>query len=1030
MLAVLRSWIPPLGDQVFKPALLRVVKDIVAAGITELTPAALGRGARMLIGNIPRWLWIVISESVVTGVTPADYIRRLRLLRLDRPDHMLRQGVRSALGLAVNIVIFYIILRLARSAFERVYSRYVFSRMEEKVAVDPTRSRKIFMESEIVTGKLVANHSHGGAALDRSEASAYADWFAGQLGVPAYYVQMSKTDQLVGRQGSRKWYWAKDLTCEKREYDPPDRHLAVIVDVDQYMDMPEYLAGRTCPVLLYTFQPHVAAREAKDYAFTFDKESRVVYTVNGGGFYTHHVWAYSSDHLVATAYRFGLPWRTTAYLVDRKVTSVDREVILLNPIATWTKCAPNFSATGIYSRQLQRLKLVDGDYVRLVTIHGGVTVSTAQVGSYAVATLPASKDKALENLAAQSKYPLTLAQVENYYENDRAGSTVLWGYHRVKRGFVPPVICPAEMAVRRYQFRPSEFDPEAKPGMTAFMSPLLNEAWVPDVTKGNESQAIQGRVVSVRPKELVKTPLLVRTMDEFAKWFIPISGLARPVDFEEVYERQSKPTQRRILDQSMGSKPIRDIKGFLKREPYQGIKDPRIIATINGVDKREYSRYTYSFERLLKRQRWYAFGLKPKEISERVVDVLKNATTAANTDFSRFDGHGSNLMRDFERMLLLRYFNPEHHEQLCVLHQAQYKSKAKLALGTKFMTEYMRTSGSPDTSIMNSIFNAYIAYLGLRIDGREPDEAWQGLGLYGGDDGLTPDIDVKKYVSAAQMVGQELTFEPVSRGKRGIKFLARVYGPDVWFGNASSMCDLKRQLSKFHVTVQMPANVSSAMKLQEKARSYILSDMNTPIVGEFCAAVKRCSGGKLVFDERCRPMLPWNGEIEMENQYPNEPGEWMMDELSIALPEVDLKSFSKWASDATDLSALLLPSLLKEPTPAKSSVPVVVDGTRVGEGKDAQPDPLLERKLEVKEEEKKMLKEGEPSPPPPVVAPVSPPMRMIKHKDGKEEPFETWKQRRIQQGRWTETNPRVTGRKTKHVSRRSAVRVANNQRTL
>jgi len=1026
MLAVLRSWVPPLGEQVFKPALLRVVKDLVAAGIVGLTPAALGHGARMLIASVPRGMWMLVSESVLAGVTPSEFMARLRLLSTFPVEGMLRHGVKSVLGLAVNVVLFYILWRLAYSAFERAYSRYVFSRMEEKVAVDPTRARKIFLESELVTGKTVAYHSHGGAALDRSEASAYADWLAGQIGLPAYYVQMSKTDQLVGRQGSRKWYWAKDLTCERREYAPPDRHLAVIVDVDQYMDMPEYLAGRTCPVLLYTFQPHVAARESKDYSFTFDRNSRVVYTVNGGGFYTHHVWAYSSDHLVATAYRCGLPWRTTAYLVDRKVTSSDREIIFLNPIATWTKCAPKFSATGIYSRDLQRLRVVDGDYIRLMTIHNGVTISTAQVGSYAVATLPAAKDKALENLAAQSKYPLTLAQVENYYENDRAGSTVLWGYHRVKRGFVPPVICPAENAVRRYQFKPSEYDPEAKPGMTAFMSPLLNEAWVPDVTKGNEAQAIQGRVVSVRPKELVKTPMLVRTMDEFAKYFIPVQGLARPVDFEEVYERQSKPTQRRILDQSMGSKAIREIKGFLKREPYQGVKDPRIIATINGVDKREYSRYTYSFERLLKQQRWYAFGLKPREIADRVVKVLKDAKTAANTDFSRFDGHGSNLMRDFERMLLLRYFNPEHHEQLCVLHQAQYKSKAKLAMGTKFMTEYMRTSGSPDTSIMNSIFNAYIAYLGLRMDGREPDEAWEGLGLYGGDDGLTPDIDVKKYVAAAQLVGQELTFEPVARGKRGIKFLARIYGPDVWFGNPSSICDLKRQLSKFHVTVQLPANVPSAMKLQEKARSYILSDANTPIIGEFCAAVKRCSGGELVFDERCRPMLPWNGEIEVENQYPNEPGEWMMDELSIVLPEVDYKGFCSWASSAQHLPALLLPSLLKEPTPAKSSVPVVVDGTRVGDGKDASSDPLLERKAEVKD-----VKEGEPSPPPPAVAPQpSAPVRMIKHRDGKEEPFEVWKQRRIAQGRWSENNPRLTGQRVRHVSARSAKRVANNQRSL
>ena len=121
--------------------------------------------------------------------------------------------------------------------------------------------------------------------------------------------------------------------------------------------------------------------------------------------------------------------------------------------------------------------------------------------------------------------------------------------------------------------------------------------------------------------------------------------------------------------------------------------------------------------------------------------------------------------------------------------------------------------------------NAFVAF--SAITKQSPDKPlkwrWERLGLYGGDDGLTPDVTPEHCSLAAKEIGQDLTTEPVNRGELGIKFLARHYSPYVWNGDANSMCDVKRQLDKFHITVNL-GTVSPTTRLLEK-----FGDMLCPI---------------------------------------------------------------------------------------------------------------------------------------------------------------------------------------------------------
>jgi hypothetical protein len=292
-------------------------------------------------------------------------------------------------------------------------------------------------------------------------------------------------------------------------------------------------------------------------------------------------------------------------------------------------------------------------------------------------------------------------------------------------------------------------------------------------------------------------------------------------------------------------------------------------------------------------------------------------------------------------MVLTRGFRPEYHQPVLELHRRQQNCTAYGKFGTKYNTGTAQGSGVPDTADFNSLLNAFGAFVALRRtcnvhtgEFYTPEEAYNKLGVYGGDDGFTADIDPHVYERAIADIGQSLTAEVVSRGESGVKFLSRVYSPEVWFGCADSVCDVPRQLSKLHVTVHLPPNVTPVMKLVEKARALFLSDKNTPYVGEFVSRVVEMAGALPSTDN----LGIWNAEIAPEVHYPNEKGDWMIAYINEAMPSQAYFLFLEFLKSAKTVSDLLLPPLLVEPAPAKSEVPVVVDGDVVCTGSKA---PLL-----------------------------------------------------------------------------------------
>ena len=840
-----------------------------------------------------------------------------------------------------------------------------------------------------------------------------------QLDGQAYMMEMSMKEQKQDLHGSRHIYWPQDWEYMLQEDDAKPNSIPVLIDVDYYMDIDKVFhkfKGR--PVMLYTFQPSSVARNEKEASFTFDALNQVTFVTRGGDTYTHQVWNHNVMSATSVKRSFlGLPICYQAYSVVRTTLRKDHDLVMYVPSACFTGIWAMLALWLYGEKPVKRLRVVEGDYLRMkVRTPTGIVVSTGAVNSMLSIDIDARTDDVIRLVTQTSKHDVALSQVMGFMKKpdsaeealeEKLKAVMLHSYHRQNGTDYAsaPMMVPREIAVRGYQY--GDYEPEAKPGMEAFMNALSDNGFSPELTLGNELKAIQGRITKVASPVIEITPSLSNLMDEFVNMLIPNekAGTCIPAELDEVLERQNKPSQRYNLAAGEGTYPDHVIRSFMKREAYANVKDPRVISTYNSADKREYSRVIYGLEPLFKQQEWYAFSRTPKEIAGRVAMLLSEAKTAVNTDFSRFDGHVSNVVRELEARVIKRAYGGAYTEPALGLHSVQYDCKAFMTHGTKYESGYSRGSGSPETSLFNSMTNAFVAF--SAITKQSPDKPlkwrWERLGLYGGDDGLTPDVTPEHCSLAAKEIGQDLTTEPVNRGELGIKFLARHYSPYVWNGDANSMCDVKRQLDKFHITVNL-GTVSPTTRLLEKIRGYALSDWETPIMGDLCRQVTWLNGNEIAKpNDATSLMRSWNCHFEVDEQYPNTYGDWMWAVVARDYDTFNCEGFRSWLHGCNTLDDILNAPCFNAPRDIETKDFAHVRGEPVNlEMKEPEPPPPSEKKknkkfslpsdskLEEKKEDRELLHRPNGT----------------KTLRRPKESFETMKARKIANGTWKEEGPR------------------------
>jgi hypothetical protein len=799
-----------------------------------------------------------------------------------------------------------VMLFIFRNSF-RSFMTTILDRLGSSYHLRYDHIRNVFIDTPGINNKPARNHTHPTSAAARSDGSATINQVIKRLGLMPYSFQMSASDARKGTLGSRVWYWVKDLTVKPAIFKPPADSCVFMIDTDHYVDMPRYLTQNFAPLFLRTLQPSRVASINNEYSYKFDENNVIDYKVSGGGSYKHQIWNYQQDHVWCFTWSLFTPipvW--TSYLIERRANSTDHDLVCFVPLKKYTGLLALVARVFLSGNKLARYVVNHGTFNILdVRTPDGHTISIGTPNEYVSANVDRTSFEAALGVARALKNEVTMPSIETLLpEMDKSSlkvtSALITNLVRTKVGPKPMFVFPVKDAVRRYQF--GTFDPEARPSLVPFMSPLIHSAYAPDESLDNELRAIQARITDLKKQvETPPTAFELQIMDEFAELLIPIKHQGSPEDHDYLMEQQDKPTQRRLVDMAaaMLSTSKSFVQSFLKREASATPSDPRVISIVQPRVKYDYSLFIYGFSHaVMSNQQWYAFSRTPVQVANKVTSIAEQSATMAVTDYSRFDGHKDSKARELERRVMLRFFRPCYHNELMEIHNRTYNLVGYGRYGSKYETGFAQNSGDPATSTFNTMLNAFLAYFALRrtntpLGWLGPEAAWKHLEtkcLFGGDDGVIGDPPTT-LSDTAKLLGHVLTIDTVNRGDFGVSFLSRQFGPNVWFGDNNSTCDIFRQVSKLHVTPSLPSNVTPVEKLAQKCHSFNLTDANTPILGAFVSVVvMNLKPTGIIYLSR------WGDGHDKEVQWPNEPREWYWDILmkDPRWSTLDVDRFTTW----------------------------------------------------------------------------------------------------------------------------------------
>jgi hypothetical protein len=856
--------------------------------------------------------WTTPKSTLLRDLLSGSHQRMRCVWFVDRWDMLYLAIFCLLIGGAVYIAyrIARRMLGLASPIGGELASRWISHRVNRTTQPrrDASMLRQVFRTQPEVRTIPMSSNTHGESAAKRSAASHFMVGFARTNGLEPYMVQQSKSDVRKGLDGCRTYYWAKDLGVQAAPFQPPEDALIVIVDVDYYMDMITMLAEYVHPTMIYTCVPAEAGATRTDYSYSFQTTGALTYESAGGGSYTHMLWNWSEDTLLARRKDLFYTYCVT-YMIDRRQIDADHQIIFLTPERAVSFPLVDFSHR-LAANPLVRVQPVTGDFVRLrLSTSEGTFVSTGKTNVPNAATITAADDAALASTQNWSTIGIMPATVQRLVAKDKvspSGVPLLVEYFRNQHAKItkfPDLMVTVESgrAINRYQFR--EYEPMAHPVVVPFMQPLITGCFAPDKTIGNLEHMVDKRIKEVASNAQV-TPFLMQMTDEFNGFAIPTPHQLYPADLEEVKIRQARPMQQQIVQQALefNGTSRNTIKSFLKGESTQKVGPGRNISTFDPEVKIPHACFMYALDDTMKSQHWYAFGKTPREVAEKVGTICVDAEYVTEGDASKMDGHISPVARYAERAFMHRAFAVETHNALNesldkqVFQKGYVKTPKHAEKTITYDQGTSRGSGSGETSYMNTYESALMAYTAFRMRDYEPQQAWDALGLYAGDDTLTANLERDAYIKAGAMFGQVMEVTIRKTGEP-VTFLARYYTPNVWHGAVDSMCDVRRQLVKLHTTVRLPGNISPMDKLLEKCLGYWFTDANTPIIGDFVSTVLEVHGRPVKrLDVYRNHLRNWFSRFEHpDDRYPNANTElWMYDIVNELLPEFDHGKFARW----------------------------------------------------------------------------------------------------------------------------------------
>jgi hypothetical protein len=636
----------------------------------------------------------------------------------------------------------------------------------------------------------------------------------------------------------------------------------VLIDDDYYIDMPNHLCRAGGDFLIFTFMPMAAGGKVYGAEFYFE-DNMLHFHVPGGAEYQHQIWDWGPD-----VFSVFDGWTYRVYKSEKRTLDYIHTAVLLQEVGTWTGIMAWLARLVLRHRTIERFRpctnLTTGEQVttiKIVTDRSSGKKEKYKSGiSIALSGHPWAHrfdekewmDTTSYAASVDPKNPVTVAGLGRQIAKprERPGALALLKL-RMRDKYPPARVYPVdyvpELTTRTFSYGG---DPaEAVVAMHPFMSPLDPKDWSPLLNKMAIEQGINGRYKKIQAKSSYTAHWNgKKIMKEFIH--LVIEDLANEVvdsspdtlrDDELLLIVQLEKHLKEISTLTALAQQLGEFrKGFVKKESYGKVTDPRLIMGSARSSKFHEKRLLYKLIEMHKKLLWYCPGSTPAEIAECVVKACLAAKLGvAMTDINRLDG---SILQEVAELLGIYVsafdIDPEVMRD-ATLGTTIFESRVD---PDEAVVEHIQglASGKYVTSFFGTLINAFAVFYATVRSGTTPREAYEKLknsGLFG-DDGIIVD-PVQQLGKYTAELGLSYDVDLIPVGAPGVNFLSRYYSQDVWRGSVYSTCDIPRQLRKFHLTAKHPSQFRPTQKAFDKSLSALFSDHSTPIIGPMCHEILR-----------------------------------------------------------------------------------------------------------------------------------------------------------------------------------------------
>lgn len=683
-------------------------------------------------------------------------------------------------------------------------------------------------------------HPHPNSASSRTGASRAISEFARMNGYSEYVVSFSQRD--VGLDGSHEIMQPKDIHHQPKKDPITENHIIKMIDVDYYLDMPEWIAHGQ-PIIAYTFHPTEVAYHTDEYDYEISK-NEVHMSVAGGTTYKHRLWDYSRDYILTRTGWFD--WVVST--VDVRQIDLHHKVVCIVPISRtrfWGWLIPEstlkrkefFSDGGVVATRYQQ----DGQDMTSLKLEGRVAHVNLETSNFESAVVR-NREAKTPVISDMERF---LGRNKDCAEYAHIGGAILFDVLKQH-----PYLTTHQWKSPRTTAARTEYHYQAVPkgglitedgkeiGRLLCQPLVAHPDVIPNRSYNNDLACISGRVIS----QLNNTTPPMRYLhwvDQFVKELIVNPHAGFPLTADEIIEIQNRPTQRARSNKErpwMVADEAINVRSFMKGESYSKPADPRNISTVGTSHTIQLSRFTHSFKKdILLPQPWYAPGKSPTQIASRVLDVCYGYDKVTEGDFSRFDGTISLWLREqLEQAAYLRWCNRADVDLLRKLLKSEIGVRAWTSQGLAYEPKFSRLSGSPLTTDANTMISAFVAYAAAREAGCSHQESWRLLGVFCGDDMLTP-VKGPFVEKSSRCLGMKLKPDIKHRGGDVVVFLGRVF-PYAFESEPGSIQDPERTWRKLHISFAI-SSIPTDQALANKATGLLSLDPEAPIVSTWCKKV-------------------------------------------------------------------------------------------------------------------------------------------------------------------------------------------------